>query len=156
MEHGEILTKPVMTEVLFDEMYSDPTKGNVRLESLPHIQTLHLQWYGILSHQDHTKFANMTIDHIRQKHATRWIGDVYHIIEPLPVEIAHYIADTWFPQAVKAGISKLAIIMPAIEKAKPSTNKIAEVLALKHSDLLKTFPTRSFISRQAAREWVCA
>jgi hypothetical protein len=156
MENLETLTKPVLTEVIFDEMYSNPRKGSVRLECLPHLQTLHLQWYGILSHEDHTKFANMTIDHIRQKHATRWIGDVSHIIEPLPVDIAHFIADTWFPQAVKAGISKLAIIMPAVEKVKPSTNKIAEVLALKHSNLLKTFPTVSFNSRQEAREWVCA
>jgi hypothetical protein len=151
-----MLTKPVLTEVIFDELYSDPTKGNVRFEFLPDIQTLHLQWYGILSHEDHTTYANITIDHIREKHAVRWIGDVSHIIEPLSVDIAHYIADTWFPAAVRAGISKLAIIMPAIEKVKPSTSKIAKVLALKHSELLKNFPIRSFASRQEARQWVCA
>lgn len=154
MVHAKLLTKPVMTEVLFDEMYSDPTKGNVRLESLPDLKILHLQWYGILSHQDHTKFANMTIDHIRQKHATRWIGDVYHIIEPLPVDIAHYIADTWFPQAVAAGITKLAIVMPSVEKVKPSTIKIAEILGSKHSELMKTFPAMSFNTREEARQWV--
>jgi len=106
-----MLTKPVLTEVIFDELYSDPTKGNVRLEFLPHYNTLHLQWYGILSHEDHTKYANIPIDYIREKHAVRWIGDISHIIEPLPVDIAHYIANTWFPEAVRAGISKLAIII---------------------------------------------
>ena len=150
----QILTKPVMTEVIFDDMYSDPTKGNVRLESLPHLQTLHLQWYGILSHEEHTKFANRTIECIRQKHATRWIGDVSHIVEPLPVDIAYYIADTWFPQAVGAGISKLAIIMPAVEKVKPSTIKIAEVLGLKHAELLRTLPIASFHNREEARQWM--
>jgi len=150
-----MLTKPIMTEVLFDEMYSDPTKGSVRLECLPDLHTLHLQWYGILSHEDHTNYANVTIDYIRQQHATRWIGDVSHIVEPLPVDIAHYIADTWFPQAVKAGIAKLAIVMPAVEKVRPSTDKIAEALALKHSALLKTFPVRSFHSREESRQWIC-
>ena len=119
-----MLTKPVLTEVLFDEMYSDPTKGNVRFEFLPQMRTLHLQWYGTLSHEDHTKFADMTIDHIKRTNAIRWIGDVYHVIEPLPVDIAHYIADSWFPAMVKAGITKLAIVMPVVEKVKPSTNKL--------------------------------
>lgn len=154
MEEGKTVTKPVLTEVLFDEMYSIPLKGNVRLEYLPDMKTLHLQWYGILSHEDHTKFANMTIDYIAQTHATKWIGDVSHIIEPLPVAIAYYIADTWFPAVVKAGIGKLAIIGPPVEKVKPSTSKIAEVLAQKHTALLKTFPLRAFNSREEARQWV--
>ena len=149
-----MLTKPVLTEVLFDEMYSDPTKGNVRFEFLPHMRTLHLQWYGTLSHEDHTKFADMTIDHIKRTNAIRWIGDVYHVIEPLPVDIAYYIADSWFSAMVKAGITKLAIVMPVVEKVKPSTNKLAEIIALKHGELLKTFPIKSFESREAARQWV--
>ncbi len=149
-----MLTKPVLTEVLFDEMYGDPTKGNVRFEFLPQMKTLHLQWYGILSHEDHTKFADMTIDHIKRTNAIRWIGDVYHVIEPLPVDIAYYIADSWFPAMVKAGITKLAIVMPVVEKVKPSTSKLAEVIALKHGALLTTFPIKSFESREAAREWV--
>ena len=153
MEEGKTVTKPVLTEVLFDEMYSVPLKGNVRLEYLPDSKTLHLQWYGILSHEDHTKFANLTIDYIEQTHATNWIGDVSHIIEPLPVAIAYYIADTWFPEAVNAGVVKLAII-PSVEKVMPSTNKIAEVLAQKHAALLKTFPLRAFNSREEARQWV--
>ena len=155
MDKGISLTRPVMTEVLFDEMYSVPLKGNVRLEHLPDCKVLHLQWYGMLSHEDHTTFANITIDYIKQNHATRWIGDVSHIIEPLPVDIAHYIADTWFPEAVKAGIEKLAIVMPSAEKVKPSTNKIAEALAQKHGELLKTFPLRGFYSRAEARQWIC-
>jgi hypothetical protein len=155
MEKGTSLTKPVMTEVLFDEMYSVPLKGNVRLEHLPDSKTLHLQWYGMLSHEDHTTFANITIDYIKQNHATRWIGDVSHIIEPLPVDIAHYIADTWFSEAVKAGIEKLAIVLPVVEKVKPSTNKIAEALSQKHDELLKTFPLKAFNSREEARQWVC-
>jgi hypothetical protein len=154
MEKTTSLTKPVVTEVLFDEMYSVRLKGNVRLEYLHDSNALHLQWYGMLSHEDHTTFANITIDFIKQLHATRWIGDVSHIIEPIPVDIAYYIADTWFPQAVKAGIEKLAIVMPAVEKVKPSTNKIAEALAQKHGELLKTFPLRGFYSREEAREWI--
>ena len=154
MEKATSLTRPVMTEVLFDEMYSVPLKGNVRLEHLLDRKALHLQWYGMLSHEDHTTFANITIDFIKQLHATRWIGDVFHIIEPIPVEIAYYIADTWFPEAVNAGIEKLAIVMPAVEKVKPSTNKIAEALAHKHGELLKTFPLRGFYSREEARQWV--
>ena len=149
-----MLTKPVLTEVLFDEMYSDPTKGNVRFEFLPQMKTLHLQWYGILSHEDHTKFADMTIDHIKRTNAIRWIGDVYHVIEPLPVDIAYYIADSWFPAMVKAGITTLAIVMPVVEKVKPSTNKLAEIIALKHGALLTTFRIKSFESREAARAWV--
>ena len=149
-----MLTKPVLTEVLFDEMYTDPTKGNVRFEYLPDMKTLHLQWYGILSHEDHTTFADMTIDHIRRTKATRWIGDVSHVIEPLPVDIAYFIADSWFPKSVKAGITKLAIVMPAVKKVKPSTNKLAEILALKHGELLKTFPIKSFDSREEARQWI--
>ena len=149
-----MLTKAVLTEVLFDEMYSDPTKGNVRFEFLPRMKTLHLQWYGILSHADHTKFADRTIDHIKRTNAIRWIGDVYHVIEPLPVDIAYYIADSWFPAMVKAGITKLAIVMPVVEKVKPSTNKLAEVITLKHGALLTTFPIKSFESREAARQWV--
>lgn len=155
MEKTTSLTKPVVTEVLFDEMYSVPLKGNVRLEYLPDSKTLHLQWYGMLSHEDHTTFANKTIDFIKQLHATRWIGDVSHIIEPIPEDIAYYIADTWFPGAVKAGIEKLAIVMPAVEKVKPSTNKIAEALAQKHGELLKTFPLRGFHDREEARQWAC-
>jgi hypothetical protein len=150
------LTRPVMTEVLFDEMYSVPSKGNVRLEHLPESKALHLQWYGMLSHEDHTTFANKTINFIKQLHTRRWIGDVSHIIEPLPVDIAYYIADTWFPEAVKAGIEKLAIVMPAVEKVKPSTNKIAEALLQKNGDLLKTFPLKAFISREEARQWICS
>ena len=57
-------------------------------------------------------------------------------------------------EAVKAGIEKLAIVMPAVEKVKPSTNKIAEALAHKHGELLKTFPLRGFYSREEARQWV--
>ena len=155
MEEGKTVTKPVLTEVLFDEMYSVPLKGNVRLEYLPDSKTLHLQWYGILSHEDHTKFANLTIDYIEQTHATNWIGDVSHIIEPLPLDIAYHIADTWFPEAVKAGIEKLAIIGPSVEKVNPSTSKIAELLAQKHGELLKTFPLKGFNSREEARQWVC-
>ena len=154
MGKGKSLTSPVMTEVLFDEMYSIPLKGNVRLESLPDSKTLHLQWYGILSHEDHTKFADMTIDYITQIKATGWIGDVSHIIEPIPGDIAYYIADTWFPEAVKAGIERLAIVIPAVEKVIPSTNKIAEVLAQRHGELLKTFPLKGFNSREEARQWV--
>jgi hypothetical protein len=148
-------TKPVLTEVLFDEMYSDITKGNVRLEFLPELITLHLQWYGTLSHEDHTVFASRTIDCIIQKHAVRWIGDVSHIVEPLSVDIAHYIADDWFPQAIEAGIAKLAIIVSISDRVKPSANKIAEVLALKHSTLVQSFPIKSFINREDARQWVC-
>jgi len=155
MGKGKSLTSPVMTEVLFDEMYSIPLKGNVRLESLTDSKTLHLQWYGILSHEDHTRFANMTIDYIVQRQAKNWIGDVSHIIEPLPVDIAYYIADTWFPEAVKAGIEKLAIIGPSVEKVNPSTSKIAELLAQKHGELLKTFPLKGFNNREEARQWVC-
>jgi hypothetical protein len=154
MEKRKAVTNPVLTEVLFDEMYSIPLKGNVRLEYLPDRNTLHLQWYGMLSHEDHTKFANLTIDYIKQTQSTRWIGDVSHIIEPLPVDIAYYIAETWFPEAVKAGIEKLAIVIPAVEKVKPSTNKIAEALAQKHGELLKTFPLKGFTSREEARQWV--
>ena len=156
MEKEASQTRPVMTEVLFDEMYSVPLKGNVRLEHLPDSKTLHLQWYGMLSHEDHTTFANKTVDFIKQLNVTRWIGDVSHIIEPIPVDIAYYIADTWFPEAVKAGIEKLAIVMPAVEKVKPSTNKIAEALAQKHGELLKTFPLRGFYSREEARQWICS
>jgi hypothetical protein len=147
-------TGPVLTEVIFDQMYSDPTKGTVRLEFLPDIQTLHLQWYGSLSHEDHTKFAHKTIDIIKQKQATRWIGDVSRVIAPMPEDIAHYIANTWFPQAVQNGISRLAIVMPMAETVRSSTNKIGEVLALKHRALLKTIPVKVFESRQEARQWM--
>ena len=147
-------TQAVLTEVIFDEMYTDPAKGSVRFEFLPGIQTLHLQWHGILSHEDHTKYAEMTIAWVTQKKATRWIGDVSHIIEPLPVDIAHYIADSWFPAVVKRGIGKIAIVMPALEKAKPSAGTIGEVLARKHGELLKTFPIGVFESRQEARNWI--
>jgi hypothetical protein len=70
------------------------------------------------------------------------------------VEIAHYIADYWFPEVVKAGIGKLAIVLPAVEKVNPSTGKIAEMLFLKHNELLKTYPLESFKSREEARRWV--
>ena len=75
-----MLTKSMMTEVIFDEMYPDPGKGSVRFEFLSDIQTLHLQWYGILSNEDHTKYAEMTIEYVNQKKAISWIGDVSHII----------------------------------------------------------------------------
>jgi len=149
-----VLTKEVLTGVIFDEMYTDPAKGSVRFEFLPDIQTLHLQWYGILSHEDHTKYAEMTIECVTQKKAIRWIGDVSHIIEPLPVDIAHYIADFWFPAVVKRGIGKIAIVMPAVDRVRPSAGKIGEVLALKHGALLKTFPIEVFNGRQEAREWI--
>ena len=149
-----MLTKALVTEVIFDEMYTDPAKGSVRFEFLPDIHTLHLLWYGILSHEDHTKYAEMTVEHVKGKKAVGWIGDVSHVIEPLPVDIAHYIADTWFPAVVKEGISKIAIVMPAVEKVKPSAGTIGEVLALKHGELLKTFPIGVFESRQEARNWI--
>ena len=149
-----MLTKPILTEVIFDEMYADPAKGSVRFEFLPPIKILHLQWYGILSHADHTRYAEMTIEHVRGKHAEGWIGDVSHVIEPLPVDIAHYIADSWFPAVVQGGIKKIAIVMPAIEKVKPSAGTIGEVLARKHGDLLKTFPIAVFEGRQEARDWI--
>jgi len=154
VEGVHMLTKAMVTEVIFDEMYTDPAKGSVRFEFLPGIQTLHLQWYGVLSHEDHTKYAEMTVEHIKSKQAVGWIGDVSHVIEPLPVDIAHYIADTWFPAAVKGGIKKLAIVMPAVEKVKPSAGTIGEVLARKHGELLKTLPVGVFDSRQEAREWI--
>ena len=149
-----MLTKPIVTEVIFDEMYTDPAKGSVRFEFLPDINILHLQWYGILSHADHTKYAERTVECVKQKKAVGWIGDVSHIIEPLPVEIAHYIADTWFPAVVKGGIKKIAIVMPAIEKVKPSAGTIGEALARKHGELLKTFPIAVFEGRQEARYWI--
>lgn len=147
-------TDAMVTEVIFDEMYTDPAKGSVRFEFLPDIKTLHLQWYGILSHQDHTAFAEMTIEWVTQKKAIRWIGDVSHIIEPLPVDIAHYIADFWFPAVVKRGIGKIAIVMPAVETVKSSAGTIGEVLARKHGELLKTIPIGVFESRQEARDWM--
>ena len=143
-----------MTEVLFDEGYRDRSKGHVRLEFLPDTHTLHLQWYGNLTHEDHTAFAETTFEYIKKKHATRWIGDVFHIIEPLPEEISHYIADTWFPESVKAGIGKVAIVMPCADTVQPSANKIAEVLALKQSRLLETLPLRGFHTREEARQWI--
>jgi hypothetical protein len=149
-----MLTQAMLTEVIFDEMYTDPAKGSVRFEFLPQIQTLHLQWYGILSHADHTRYAEMTIDCVTQKKATRWIGDVSHIIEPLPVDIAHYIADVWFTAVVRRGIGKIAIVMPAVEKVKPSAGTIGEVLSRKHGELLQTFPLGVFESRQEARDWI--
>lgn len=147
-------TNAVLTEVIFDEMYTDPAKGSVRFEFLPGLLTLHLQWYGMLSHADHTKYAEMTIEHVKGKKATGWIGDVSHVIEPLPVDIAYYIADRWFPAVVKGGLKKLAIVMPSVEKIKPSTGKIGEVLAQKHAELLKTFPLAVFDCRQEARDWI--
>lgn len=154
VEGVHMLTKAMVTEVIFDEMYTDPAKGSVRFEFLPDIQTLHLQWYGILSHEDHTRCAEMTVGCVTQKKAVRWIGDVSHIIEPLPVDIAYYIADSWFPAVVKEGIRKIAIVMPAVEKVKPSAGTIGEVLARKHGELLKTFSIGVFDSRQEAREWI--
>ena len=149
-----MLTKPIVTEVIFDEMYTDPAKGSVRFEFLPDINILHLQWYGILSHADHTKYAERTVECVKQKKAVGWIGDVSHVIEPLPVDIAHYIADTWFPAVVQGGIKKIAIVMPAIERVKPSAGTIGEVLARKHGELLKTFPIAVFEGRQEARDWI--
>ena len=149
-----MLTKAMVTEVIFDEMYTDPAKGSVRFEFLPDIQTLHLQWYGTLSHEDHTRYAEMTVECVKQTKAISWIGDVSHVIEPLPVDIAHYIADSWFPAVVKRGISKIAIVMPAVARIKPSAGKIGEVLAQKHGELLKSFPIGVFDSRQEAREWI--
>jgi hypothetical protein len=149
-----MLTQAVLTEVIFDEMYTDPAKGSVRFEFLPGIRVLHLQWYGKLSHADHTKYAEMTVEHVKGKKAVGWIGDVSHVIDPLPVDIAHYIADSWFPAVVKEGISKIAIVMPALEKAKPSAGTIGKVLARKHEELLKTFPIGVFESRQEARDWI--
>ena len=149
-----MLTKAMMTEVIFDEMYPDPEKGSVRFEFLSDIQTLHLQWYGILSHEDHTKYAEMTVEFVNQKKAISWIGDISHIIKPLPIDIAHYIADSWFPTVVKRGISKLAIVLPAVDRIKPSAVKIGEIIAQKHGELLKTFPIGVFDSRQEAREWI--
>jgi hypothetical protein len=149
-----MLTNAVLTEVIFDEMYTDPAKGSVRFEFLPGIRVLHLQWYGKLSHADHTKYAEMTVEHVKGKKAVGWIGDVSHVIEPLPVDIAHYIADIWFPAVVKEGIRKIAIVMPAVDRVKPSAGTIGEVLARKHGELLKTFPIEVFNSRQEAREWI--
>ena len=117
-------------------------------------KTLHLQWYGILSHGDHTKFANMTIDYIVQMQAKKWIGDVSHIIEPLPLDIAYYIADTWFPEAVNAGIEKLAISDPQLKRLSPPQTKLLKLLAQKHGELLKTFPLKGFNSREEARQWI--
>ncbi len=82
-----------------------------------------------------------------------WV-DLSHIIEPLPVDIAHYIADSWFPAVVKRGISKIAIVMPAVASVNPSAGKIGEVLAQKHGRLLKTFPIGFFDSRQEAPGWI--
>jgi hypothetical protein len=149
-----VLTKPVVTEVIFDETYWQATAGNVRLEFLPDAKTLHLQWYGALSHEDHTRFAQMTLDVIGKKGARKWIGDVLHIVKPLPDDIAHYIAGTWFPAAHKAGISVFAIVMPMREQIRPSVQNIAEVLALKHGALLKTLPFKCFDSREEARQWM--
>jgi hypothetical protein len=149
-----VITKPILTEVIFDEMYADPAKGSVRFEFLPDIKILHLQWYGILSHADHTRYAEMTIEHVTGKQASGWIGDVSHVIEPLPVDIAHYIADAWFPAVVRGGIKKIAIVMPAVEKVKPSAGTIGEVLARKHGELLKAFPIAVFEGRQEARDWI--
>ena len=44
--------------------------------------------------------------------------------------------------------------MPVVEKVRPSTNKLAEIIILRHGELLKTFPVKSFESREAARQWV--
>ncbi len=136
-------------------MYTDPAKGSVRFEFLPDGKILHLQWYGILSHADHTRYAEMTIEHVTGKKAVGWIGDVSHVIAPLPVDIAHYIADSWFPAVVKGGLKKLAIVLPAVEQVKASAVAIGEVLAQKHGELLKTFPIAVFSSRQEARDWIC-
>ena len=82
----------------------------------------------------------MKVECVNQKKATSWIGDVSHVIEPLPIDIAHYIADSWFQAVLKRGITKLVIVLPAVDRIKPSAGKIGEVLAQKHGKLLKTFP----------------
>ena len=51
-------------------------------------------------------------------------------------------------------VTVVAIVLPAVDRVKPSAGKIGEVLAQKHGELLKTFPIGVFDSRQEAREWI--
>lgn len=58
----------------------------------------------------------MTYDWITKTGATRWIGDVNRITEPMSVGIADFIGWEWFPGAVEAGIAeKVAVVLPKLD-----------------------------------------
>lgn len=142
-------------EVCFDISFINPTDGSVKLEYLTQANALHLQWYGRLSYDDHKRAAEMTYEWISKKGATRWIGDVHRLTEPMTEGIADFIGWEWFPGAVAAGISeKVAVVLPKLEAVTPSTMTIAQRIAEKHPEKLESIEVRPFTDMYEARGWV--
>ena len=142
-------------EVCFDMDFDPATNGSVKLEYLPEANCMHLQWYGVLSYDDHKRAAEMTCEWTKKKGATRWIGDVSRLTAPMTLGIADYIGWQWFPGIWEAGIrEKIAIVLPRLQHIVPSTNAIAETIVKMHPEKVESLEIEAFDDMYAARKWM--
>lgn len=142
-------------EICFDMSFDPVTNGSVKLEYLPEVNSMHLQWYGVLSYDDHKRAAEQTYDWIRKTGATRWIGDVTRLTAPMSEGIADYIGWQWFPGAMAAGISeKVAVVKPRLDFILPSTMMIAQRIMEMHGEAIKSMKIEAFDCMYKAREWM--
>jgi hypothetical protein len=130
-----------------DEVYADTRYLSIRVD-LPH-RCVIAQFKGFATSAEFRVGTLKILDAIKERRANSLISD-NRKLEVVTGPDQLWIRDTWVPQAIEAGLKRIAVVL-----AKQGLGRFAseEIISeLPHA----TFTTRTFESADEALKWVAA
>jgi hypothetical protein len=82
-----------------------------------------MEWKRFVEGEDFRRGLNTGLKLVQEKHATRWLADLRQIGVIAPEDQEWSNVD-WFPRAVVAGLTRMAIVIPENIIAKWSVDRI--------------------------------
>ena len=114
---------------------------------LEDIEAVRMEWKKYAAGKDFRNGLDTGLELIRKKNSSRWLADLRKM-QVVNQEDQQWSNDDWFPRAIKAGIRKMAIIVPMDIFGKMSVNRIMQNI----SDI--GLSTQYFDSVEDAIEWL--
>jgi hypothetical protein len=108
-----------------DEIYLDETYLSIRWRSVP--QILYAEWNGFATSAEFRSALLTGLRAIRERHVLGYVSDARKLKVVLP-EDQKWVGDVWLPQAVAAGLKRMAMVTAETGLGKAiAENVVAEI-----------------------------
>lgn len=123
------------TAVVDDEIYLDEPYISIRWRAVPKI--LYAEWKGFATGAEFRAALLTGVRAIRSRHVVGYVSDARKAKIVLP-EDQQWARDVWLPQAVAAGLKRMAIVTASVGLAKSAYDDAATEMD-NHGLLMRTF-----------------
>jgi hypothetical protein len=87
------------------------------------LKSVSLSWKGFAQAEDFRTALNKGLELIKLKRSRKWLGNTQKM-SAIPLDDQNWVNVEWFPKLIAAGVTSMAVVLPASAIAKMSVNAI--------------------------------